>query len=288
MTFRHNMLLEGKGNVSDFYDHMETIGEGSISTITKVRKKNAGGSARPPPTKHKRRTKRVDGRTDILGRFLGSVTSSRAAASKVESAVSQASSVDQLGSSLRFGKQAAFDASTSNDNKLVQQYKDETESSSGGVGSGVGSEDNHIRHHNEMIFALKSIDLRVINDDHLRELRNEIEVLKTLDHPNVVRAYETFQQKKNIHLIMENLTGGDLHTRHPYTEREAATIVGKILSAILYMHSKNIIHRDIKYENIMFENSRPDAEPKLIDFGLAKAYLSSGHQMTERVGTVYT
>jgi len=45
---------------------------------------------------------------------------------------------------------------------------------------------------------------------------------------------------------------------------------------------------DIKYENVIFESSKPNAEPKLIDFGLSKAYLGPDFQMTERVGTVYT
>ena len=78
------------------------------------------------------------------------------------------------------------------------------------------------------------------------------------------------------------------YTRHPYSERQSAQIVGKILSAILYMHEKNITHRDLKFENIMFENDSPNAEIKVIDFGLSKKYRAQNEIMTHRVGTIYT
>lgn len=58
---------------------------------------------------------------------------------------------------------------------------------------------------------------------------------------------------------MELCTGGDLYSRDPYTENDAAKIIGKILSAVEYMHNNNIIHRDLKYENILFESKAPNA-----------------------------
>jgi calcium-dependent protein kinase len=85
-------------------------------------------------------------------------------------------------------------------------------------------------------------------------------------------------------LSQELCSGGDLYSRDPYTEEEAARITSSILSAVSYMHSKGIIHRDLKYENILFIDNDPRAEIKLIDFGLSKRF---GHEdMTEGVGTV--
>jgi calcium-dependent protein kinase len=84
---------------------------------------------------------------------------------------------------------------------------------------------------------------------------------------------------------MELCSGGDLYSRDPYTEDEAARIVGSILSAVSFMHHKKIVHRDLKYENILFANSSPMAEIKLIDFGLSKKYVSE-KELTEGVGTV--
>jgi serine/threonine protein kinase len=71
---------------------------------------------------------------------------------------------------------------------------------------------------------------------------------------------------------MELCDGGDLYSRDPYTEKEAARITSSILSAVAYMHSHNVTHRDLKYENVMFANKNADAEVKLIDFGLSAKY----------------
>ena len=89
---------------------------------------------------------------------------------------------------------------------------------------------------------------------------------------------------------MELCSGGDLYTRDPYTQEEAARIVSSIMSAVAYMHRKHICHRDLKYENILFVNESPRAEIKLIDFGLSSKYGGSAgpgsDEMTEGVGTV--
>lgn len=61
-----------------------------------------------------------------------------------------------------------------------------------------------------------------------------------------------------------------------------------ILSAVRYMHDHNVVHRDLKFENIMFESKHPDATIKVIDFGLSKKFLGEPGFMTERVGTIYT
>jgi calcium-dependent protein kinase len=103
---------------------------------------------------------------------------------------------------------------------------------------------------------------------------------------DLFRAIETFELKKEIFIVMELCSGGDLYARDPYTEEEAARITSSILSAVSYMHSRKIVHRDLKYENILFVDDKPSSEIKLIDFGLSKKY-GDGH-LTEGVGTIYT
>lgn len=100
-----------------------------------------------------------------------------------------------------------------------------------------------------------------------------------------MRPIETFVHKNKLCIVMELCSGGDLYSRDPYTEDEAARIVGSIISAVSFMHDNHIVHRDIKYENILFANDSPMSEIKLIDFGLSKKYASDS-ELTEGVGTV--
>eukprot|EP00537_Pseudo-nitzschia_pungens_P016388 CAMPEP_0172400830 /NCGR_PEP_ID=MMETSP1061-20121228/47757_1 /TAXON_ID=37318 /ORGANISM="Pseudo-nitzschia pungens, Strain cf. pungens" /LENGTH=564 /DNA_ID=CAMNT_0013134251 /DNA_START=305 /DNA_END=1999 /DNA_ORIENTATION=- len=146
-----------------------------------------------------------------------------------------------------------------------------------------------IRQSTVVNYALKSIQLERVSTVFVEELRNEIEILKTMDHPNIVKLHEVFSYKKQMYLILELCDGGDLYTRLPYTEKASAYITGKLLSAIKYMHDHAIVHRDLKFENIMFENNSPEAEIKVIDFGLSKKFVSNkmGY-MREGVGTLYS
>lgn len=86
-------------------------------------------------------------------------------------------------------------------------------------------------------YAMKSIQLRRVTPQFIDELRNEIDILRDMDHPHIVKAYEVFEDMGHIYVIMELCSGGDLYARKPYSEKEAAKIVGKLLSAIKYMVS---------------------------------------------------
>jgi calcium-dependent protein kinase len=114
-----------------------------------------------------------------------------------------------------------------------------------------------------------------------------VEILKTLDHPNIVRAFETFDYHGRLYIVMELCSGKDLYSRDPYTEAEAKRIITSLLEAITYLHAKGIVHRDLKYENIMFVDETPDAEIRLIDFGLSQKF-ATGEHLHAFVGTVYT
>ena len=137
-------------------------------------------------------------------------------------------------------------------------------------------------------YALKEIDMSIVEKHLIEELENEINLLKALDHPNIIKVYETYKVKTRKAIVMELCSGGDLYTRNPYSEKQAAKIVKECLSAVAYLHSRNVIHRDIKFENIMFESEQPNARVKLIDFGLSKSFMRKSDVFTERVGTLYT
>ena len=142
---------------------------------------------------------------------------------------------------------------------------------------------------NNDLYAIKSIQLSLLQETYLEELRNEIEVLRSLDHPNIVKAYEVYETKRNIYVVMEYCAGGDLYSRAPYTEDQAAYLMNQLCSAIAHMHKHKVTHRDLKCENIMFESKDPLAFIKVLDFGLSRKFVPGMSElMNEGVGTLYT
>lgn len=137
------------------------------------------------------------------------------------------------------------------------------------------------------VYVLKSIMKdHIDNDDVLDEMRQEIYTMSKLDHPNICHLVEAYERRRHVYLVMEYCSGGNLASRAPMEEKQAAIVCRKILSALEYMHAKGVAHRDIKLENIMIDKS---GEVKLIDFGLATAYLSDQYNnMTDTVGTLYS
>ena len=124
------------------------------------------------------------------------------------------------------------------------------------------------------LYAMKSVSLDGMAGGSLDELRKEIEIQKALTHPNICRLFESFEEETELHIIMEICTGGALVARmkrhsHGYGERAAATLLEKMLSAVLYCHHNGVVHRDIKLDNFIYENEAEEAELKLIDFGFA-------------------
>jgi len=141
------------------------------------------------------------------------------------------------------------------------------------------------------VFALKEIALTKIGGS-MSSLRKEVELQKRLDHPNICKILESFEDRKRgrMYIIMELCTGGSLVSRmkdhrHGYGEQAAATLVEKMLSAILYCHHHGVVHRDIKLDNMIYEDEREDAELKLIDFGFARAVCPGRETMHDQLGT---
>jgi serine/threonine protein kinase len=96
-------------------------------------------------------------------------------------------------------------------------------------------------------YAIKSIRVERVSDLFLGELKNEIAILRTLDHPNIVRAYEVSEGKRQIYIVLELCDGGSLYARGPYNEKDAAFVSSSLLSAVKYMHDHGVVHRDCKF-----------------------------------------
>ena len=101
-------------------------------------------------------------------------------------------------------------------------------------------------------------------------LQYEIDILKNLDHPNIVKLYEVFEDKNNIYLVTELCSGGELFdeiiTRQQFSEKDAAKIMEQVISAVNYCHLQKVVHRDLKPENVLLDSKNNDIV-KIIDFG---------------------
>ena len=166
----------------------------------------------------------------------------------------------------------------------------------GGIlGEGITGSVRLITHKKTGIqLAVKRLDLvRVADDIHLDRLLDEIKIMCALDHPNIVCLEEVYEGDSELYLTQELCKGGDLFDRldeqpdYHYSEAECARLVKQISSAVAYLHSKGVIHRDLKLENFLFQDERNDSELKMIDFGLSK-HFQEGDIQTEKVGTPYS
>ncbi len=129
-------------------------------------------------------------------------------------------------------------------------------------------------------------EIKKANKDLLSdgEIKDEIDILKSLDHPDIVRIIESFNTKDSYVLVTEYCEGGELYdqVRNQLSETQIAVIFKQLLSGLAYLHSHNIVHRDLKLENILIqeiEKSKTTGEDlfniKIIDFGTARIFNNS-------------
>ena len=141
-------------------------------------------------------------------------------------------------------------------------------------------------------YAIKIVHKKRVNETLREEFLNELSILSTIDHPNVIKFYETYEDDHNYYLVMEYLEGGDIFKRieniEGLDELFISKILHKIISAINYCHTIGIVHRDIKPENILFTDKSDDSEIKIIDFGLSRKFnTASDYFMNSFIGTPY-
>lgn len=136
--------------------------------------------------------------------------------------------------------------------------------------------------------AVKSV--AKLKPRHITMLKNEVAIMRQLDHPSIIKLYDVFETDTHVQLVMELCTGGELFDQiiaeQHFSEAKAARVIRTLLSAVDYCHRHNIVHRDLKPENFLLVSKAEDADLKVIDFGLSKRF-GSGEEMHARVGTPY-
>ena len=135
--------------------------------------------------------------------------------------------------------------------------------------------------------AVKALKRKHVDE---AEFTNEISLLKTLDHPNIIKLFDCYYDNRYYYMVEEYCSGGDLfdyiQKEKFFTEKKASIIFNQLLSAVNHLHKKNIVHRDLKPENIVFiETKNKDIFIKLIDFGTSVSI--KGKNLTQELGTIY-
>jgi calcium-dependent protein kinase len=142
----------------------------------------------------------------------------------------------------------------------------------------------------EMKYAIKTVKKDFINPHNLESLIHEVKILIDLDHPNIVKYFETYEDDHYIHIVMEYIPGDNLfkvisnRKYNSFGEKDAAEIMSCLFKSVSFLHQSHIVHRDIKPENILFSVPGNYNSLKLIDFGLSTP-LSTKERY--RVGSPY-
>ena len=139
-------------------------------------------------------------------------------------------------------------------------------------------------------YAVKSISKKDLCEKDCEELIKEMDIICCLDHPNIIKFYETYHDEFYFHIVMELCGGKDSYNKivlkEKCDEKKVVSLIAKVLLAIAHCHSRGITHRDLKPENILYESNKEDAEIKIIDFGLSRKY-AKDEKMHCVLGTPY-
>ena len=125
-----------------------------------------------------------------------------------------------------------------------------------------------------------------------KEIFNEINILRTMDHPNILKIFEFYSNKDSYSIVTELCSGGELFQeivdKGPFNENYSAYVMFQVFSAINYCHNMKIVHRDLKPENILIVDRDKNGYPriKICDFGTSKMF-EKGAIQRKLVGSSY-
>ena len=139
-------------------------------------------------------------------------------------------------------------------------------------------------------FAVKVFDKTAMKGSDEERFRREVDVLRVIQHENLLHLQDVYESPDSFHIVTDLVPGTPLLTwveQHDYQTSETDTrgIVLDIARALAYLHSKGVVHRDVKLENVMVQTQAGGVRARLIDYGLA-CFLGPGLVEQEAVGTL--
>lgn len=138
--------------------------------------------------------------------------------------------------------------------------------------------------------AMKSIQIKYLKKSEIENIDREVKTLKNLDHPGVLKIFQVYKESDYFHIITDLCTGGELFEKivkqKKLSENQAASYMFDIVSTVKYLHESGIMHRDLKPDNILFEDTSTASRLKIIDFGASKSF-KKGKIYDDIVGTPY-
>ncbi|KAH0519552.1 Serine/threonine-protein kinase SIK3 [Microtus ochrogaster] len=105
--------------------------------------------------------------------------------------------------------------------------------------------------------AIKIIDKTQLDEENLKKIFREVQIMKMLCHPHIIRLYQVMETERMIYLVTEYASGGEIfdhlvaHGR--MAEKEARRKFKQIVTAVYFCHCRNIVHRDLKAENLLLD-----------------------------------
>ncbi|PSN34704.1 hypothetical protein C0J52_19023 [Blattella germanica] len=124
-----------------------------------------------------------------------------------------------------------------------------------------------------MTVAIKIIDKTKLDEENLKKIFREIQIMTKLRHPHIIRLYQVMETEKTIYLVTEYASGGEIFdhlvANGRMSEIEARRMFHQIVAAVNYCHKRNVVHRDLKAENLLLDSNM---DIKLADFGFSNHY----------------
>lgn len=128
--------------------------------------------------------------------------------------------------------------------------------------------------HPNLYFAIKTLQKDLLQSNNILCLIEEVKILRSVDHPNIVKYFETYEEDCYMHIVTEYIPGLNMSVllnskKRFFSEDEILCLTFYILKALNFLHRMNITHRDLKPENLLLSDENDVSSVKLIDFGLS-------------------